>query len=80
MAVVLKETSELIGNACVHRKPENDREADLDFEIAPEHWRQSYASEATAALIEYGFNEMKLHRISPSCFAENRASAKVLLN
>ena len=75
LAVVLKETSELIGNAGVHRKPENDWEADLDFEIAPEHWKQGYATEATAALIEYGFNEMKLHRVSPSCIAENRASA-----
>ena len=80
LAVVLKETSELIGNAGVHRKPGNDWEADLDFEIAPKHWRQGYATEATAFLIEYGFNEMKLHRISPSCIAENRASAKVLLN
>lgn len=78
LAVVLKETSELIGNAGVHRKPGNDWEADLDFEIAPEHWRQGYATEATAALIEYGFNEMKLHRISASCIAENRASARVL--
>ena len=30
-------------------------------------------------MIEYGFNEMKLHRISASCIAENRASAKLLL-
>ena len=78
MAVVLKETNEVISNVGVHRKPENDWEADLDFEIAPEHWRQGYATEATAALIEYGFNEMKLHRISASCIAENRASARVL--
>ena len=79
LAVVLKETSELIGNAGVHRKPENDWEADLDFKIAPEHWRQGYATEATAALIASDFNEMKLHRISASCVAESRASARVLL-
>ena len=31
LAVVLKETSNFIGNAGVHRKPENDWGADLDL-------------------------------------------------
>ena len=44
LAVTLNETGELIGNAGIRRKPENDWEADIGYEIAPEHWRQGYAT------------------------------------
>ena len=77
LAVVLRESGELIGNAGIRRKPENDWEADIGYEIAPEHWRRGYATEAAAALIDHGFSQMGLHRISSWCIAENGASARV---
>ena len=78
LAVTLEETGELIGDAGIRRKPENDWEADIGYEIAPEHWRNGYATEAAAALINHGFDQMGLHRISSWCIAENVASARVL--
>ena len=78
LAVVLQEIRELIGNVGIRRKPENEWEADIGYEIAPEHWRRGYATEAGAALIEHGFSEMGLHRISSWCIADNGASARVL--
>ena len=78
LAVTLEETGELIGDAGIRRKPENDWETDIGHEIAPEHWRNGYATEAAAALINHGFDQMGLHRISSWCIAENVASARVL--
>lgn len=78
LAAILRESGLLIGNCGVRRKPGNGWEADIWYEIAPEHWRHGYAAEAAAALMEHGFNEMGLHRISSSCIAENRASASIL--
>jgi len=78
LAVTLEETGELIGDAGIRRKPENDWEADIGYEIAPEHWRNGYATETAAALINHGFDQMELHRISSWCIAENVASARVL--
>lgn len=78
LAAVHRESGELIGNCGIRRKPDNDWEADIGYEIAPVHWRRGYATEGTAALMEHGFNKMGLHRISSLCIAENGASARVL--
>jgi len=67
----------LIGNCGIRRKPGNGWESDIGYEIAPKHWRHGYATEAAAVLMEHGFNEMGLHRISSSCIAENGASARI---
>ena len=38
MAVILLETGQLIGNCGIRRKPDNEWEADIGYEIAPEFW------------------------------------------
>ena len=78
LATVLRESSELIGNCGIRRKPDNEWEADIGYEIAPECWGRGYATEAATALVEHGFSEMGLHRISSWCIAENGASVSVL--
>lgn len=78
LAVVLRESGTLIGNCGIRRKPDNEWEADIGYEIAPDHWRRGYATEGAAALVQHGFSEMGLHRISSWCIADNTASARVL--
>ena len=70
----------LIGKCGIRRKSDSDWEADIRYEIAPDYWRRSYATEAAASLVEHGFTSMGLHRISSWCIAENRASIGVLRN
>ena len=38
LAVLLHETEALIGSCGVRRKPDDDTEADIGFELSPEHW------------------------------------------
>ena len=78
LAVILRESGRLIGNCGIRRKPDNEWEADIGYEIAPELWGNGYATEAATALVEHGFSEMGLHRISSWCIAENGASISVL--
>ena len=78
LAAILRENGALIGNCGIRRKPDNDWEADIGCEIAPEHWRRGYATEAAKSMIDHGFGGMGLHRISSWCIADNRASARVL--
>ena len=78
LAAVLRKSGELIGNCGIRRKPDNEWEADIGYEIAPEFWGRGYATEAATALVEHGFSEMGLHRISSWCIAENGASVSVL--
>lgn len=77
-AITLPDSGDLIGSAGIRRKPDNDFEADIGYELAPEHWGNGYATEAATALINFGFRELKLHRISAGCIADSTASARVL--
>lgn len=78
LAIVLNGEARPIGNCGIRRKTAGAREADLGYELAPEHWGQGYATEAARAMLAFGFDELKLHRIWAQCLAENRASARVL--
>ena len=53
-------------------------EADIGYELAPDHWSRGYATEAARVIVKFGFTELKLHRISAWCIADNTASAHVL--
>ena len=78
LAIELKDSGYLIGNCGIRRKPDNDWEADIGYELNPRHWGLGYATEAARALADFGFNELGLSRISSRCIAENAASARVL--
>ncbi len=78
LAITLPEDGRLIGTCGIRRKPDNDSEGDIGYELAPEFWGRGYATEAAAAMVAYGFSELGLHRISSWCIADNVASARVL--
>jgi len=78
LAVTLRDCGTLIGNCGIRRKPDNSWEADIGYELAPEYWGQGYATEAALALVDFGFLELGLDRISSWCIADNAASARVL--
>lgn len=78
LAITLPGQERVIGNCGIRRKDENDGEADIGYELAPEHWGKGYATEAARAIIAFGFRELGLHRVSAECAADNTASAHVL--
>ena len=56
----------------------NFRTAEVWFKIHTDYWRQGYTTEALNKLLDFGFNDLKLHRIEAGCAVENIASSKVL--
>lgn len=79
LAIVLPgEEDKVIGNCGVRVQSVGDHEGDMGYELAPWHWGKGYATEATGAMLKFGFEELNLHRISAHCIAENTASAHVL--
>jgi RimJ/RimL family protein N-acetyltransferase/quinol monooxygenase YgiN len=54
------------------------KRAELGYWIGTEHWGNGYATEASRAVIEYGFATLGLDRIFASHFASNPASGRVL--
>ena len=78
LAVVCRDDGRLIGNCGIRRASDNDDEAELGYELNPDCWGQGYATEAAAAMVEFGFKELGLQRITSWCIADNTASARVL--
>lgn len=77
LAVTLKETNELIGMVGLMFKPEH-KKADVGYLIAKPFWGKGYATEAAKKMVEVGFKEHGLGRISATAFADNPASMRVL--
>ncbi len=78
LVVELKKDSQLIGNCGIRMRSHAAEEADIGFEIAPAHWGQGLATEAANAMVAFGFTQLKVHRVSSWCIAENAASGRVL--
>jgi [ribosomal protein S5]-alanine N-acetyltransferase len=54
------------------------RTAEVWFKIHKDFWRKGYTTETLIRLLDFGFNDLKLHRIEAGCATENIASSKVL--
>jgi ribosomal-protein-alanine N-acetyltransferase len=78
LAIELRAEGRLIGNCGLRLEAAGARVGELGYELAPTHWGYGYATEAARAMVAFGFEELKLHRISSYCIAENVASAHVL--
>ena len=75
----LEKPEEIIGIIGHYRmKPEHYR-AEVGYMLFPDYSGKGIISEALQKVVEYGFNEMKLHSIEAVLDPENLASEKVLL-
>ncbi|WAC02348.1 GNAT family N-acetyltransferase [Lacinutrix neustonica] len=52
--------------------------AEVWYKIHPDYWSQGYATEALKAVINFGFDTLKLHRIEAGCAVDNVGSFKVM--
>jgi RimJ/RimL family protein N-acetyltransferase len=64
-----------IGLAGINRRHSH---AELGYWIGKRFWGQGFASEAAAAMVNYAFGELGLHRVYAMCFSRNPASARVM--
>ena len=77
LAIVLKETSNLIG-AIGLTTDLTHRHAELGYWIGKPYWNKGYATEAGKALVAYAFGTLDLNRVHASHFKRNPASGRVL--
>lgn len=74
----LVDTKEFIGLIALNIGKPNYQTAEVWYKIHVNYWAQGYATEALTKLIDFGFNDLYLHRIEAGCAVENIASIKVL--
>ena len=78
LAVVLKESGQLIGNCGIRVNNAELREANIGYELDSRYWGKGYATEAGREIVRFGFEELGMHRIYATTLAANVGSAKVL--
>ncbi len=76
-ATFLKNGMHFIGWAGLAYLPEFD-EIDLGYRFTPEHWGKGFATEASLAILNYGFNKLELKRIIAIAMKDNKASINVM--
>ena len=82
-ATILKETNELIGWTGIkfvtdHIENGNTNFYDYGYRLNEKFWNKGYATEATKAWLDYGFNQMKIDKMNAYTHSENGASNHVL--
>jgi ribosomal-protein-alanine N-acetyltransferase len=70
--------NEFIGSVALMGSKENPAEAELGYYFYQSAWGQGYACEASAAVLEYGFSVLGLHRVWGKCHTRNTGSARVM--
>ncbi len=77
MVIADSSTGEVVGNCCLKAEKSN---AELGYNISKAHWGKGIATEAARSMLEFGFQELKLHRIYATCRPENTGSYRVMEN
>jgi RimJ/RimL family protein N-acetyltransferase len=72
------DSKKFIGLIALILGKENFKTAEVWYKIHVDYWRKGYTTEALTRLLDFGFNDLKLHRIEAGCAVENIASYKVL--
>ncbi len=71
LAIALKDGT-LIGSCGVRLQSPDDKDASFGCEVSHLHWRQGYAIEASHAIVQFGFTQLKMHRIFAETLCQNK--------
>ncbi len=77
-AVTLRATGELIGDCGLHPLAEEPRLAEIGYTFGRQYQGQGLASEAVAAVVNYAFTVLQLHRIAAITDVRNHGSIQLL--
>ena len=77
-AISLREKPGMIGNVGVRVASPDDTTGDIGCELAPNNWGKGYATEATGAIVTFGFEGLHLHRLWATTMVGNHGARRVL--
>jgi len=77
-AIETKSDKKFVGLFGLKLGNEKYKRGEVWYKIHRDHWKKGYATESLRAIINFGFENLKLHRIEAGCAVENIASIRVL--
>ncbi|MDR2547109.1 MAG: GNAT family N-acetyltransferase [Lachnospiraceae bacterium] len=76
-AVVLKATGTVIGSGGVYADEDNDT-GHIGWILHRDYWQKGYGTEFGGEIIRYGFEDLKLRRLTAPCAVDNYGSWRVM--
>jgi RimJ/RimL family protein N-acetyltransferase len=76
--IVHRETQTVIGDIGFKGGPNGKGEINLGYSILPRFQGNGYATEAAAAMVEWGLGQSGVRKVTATCSPENGASIRVL--
>ena len=81
MAIEDEQSNKAIGNCGLHNINRIDQHATFGIAIGEkEYWSKGFGTEATSLMVNYGFEQLNLHRIGSSVYSFNERSLKMHLS
>lgn len=77
-AVILRATGEYIGNVGLINIDRNHLHGDISYYIDNRYTNLGIATEASQAMLSYGFNDLGFHKIAGVCMSVNGASRRIM--
>jgi len=75
---VLKETGELIGEIDLYDFDSSIDNCEVSYSLGFKWWNHGYGTEALQAVVEFGFRQMNIHKISAAHNTDNPASGRII--
>jgi [ribosomal protein S5]-alanine N-acetyltransferase len=78
LAAADRSTDELLGSVTLDLENTDHARGVVSFVIAARAWGQGLASEALRVILDFGFGDLKLHRIAGFCHPASEPCARVM--
>jgi RimJ/RimL family protein N-acetyltransferase len=77
-AIDSKADGKLIGSIGLYLHEPRRQQALMGYTLARDYWGKGFGTDAARAMLNFGFKELKLHRISAMCDVRNIGSFRVM--
>lgn len=78
LAAVVEDENRIIGGIGIRKINSHGDTATFGYVYNRHYWGKGYATEAARAIIRFGFDTLKVHRIEAICDIENTGSFRVM--
>lgn len=76
--ITIKPNNDIVGMTGFNYWNQTDNRASIGFDLAHAHWRKGIMREAVVAMLNFGFQQMALHRIEADASIYNEPSISFL--
>lgn len=77
--ISMKNSPAMIGNICLWNFSEDCKTAEMGYDLSPDFQGRGIMDEAMKAVLDYGFNQLKLNLVEAFTNYQNESSKKLLI-